>query len=1021
MSSRRRTVWVALPALVATLLPLQGLATAASAGRQNMKQVSTAAAGPRAISRTAVRFRAGSGTPRQAALRLARTMARQQTRVSADVMEFGRIGAVHGRTVSVRWISMRTAIKNASRVYKNSLLTPTRTAGARVAIPTGALLQLPDANGRLRAGRATSLRGLRPGMDILLAGTFKRGHLVVSALSSLTGGQVHSLASSGVRPRVTSGIRRLGPRVSQNGEFKGCGPVVGSTCDPKTNQLAFDKRFDFTNNGSSNGVDIFDLGVFTVYIQSIDVGFDLGQTNFDWPFTFSATPPDPFYQTENQAVGIQVTPQTLSGQDQFTFYNGFGFNIGFDFYLTYVGGSTDPGPFYLPLMGSFSQTNSAAPMQGQSLAVKTTECPGISVGIPDVPALSVMTFSFCFDYKLTGSNFQSDVSVPSGGALTDLYGNSQSSMSYQFDGTNPQTAYITPNAGVTTLRFGNFYWAPTLDFGGHFRLSGPTGLGGIVKYDFPGWTFSSGAWPMIGTADQLAQIQLAPDNQPVTEDLNMDTTPEPTYISYSGPATGDYHDAFTISGNLVDRLSRGISGMTVFYSFNNESVTQCGSTTTDSGAFSCSYTPTGSDGAGNYPIKLSFVGATNTNGTYASSTFSPTFTVTSEDSSLTIGGDTSGAYGGSVGLNGTLTEDNVVEAGESLPGPAVAGRTVNFNWGSQSCSPQPTTDSSGYAACSLTLAQPAGSYTAGDAFNGDSFYQPSGNSRSVSISRQAATITLNAANVNPVKVDAPGGTASPAITATVTDTLPAGNIGNAVTSFTLTPIGPGTTYNCTVTPTGATVSNGYVPTGYTISSTTGTGCPVSLTQAFNSGHTSVTDTIVLPAVQTNVYTLSVSVGGDYYTGGPVTSVETMYDPSLGFVSGGGTVINPITGFPASFGYVAKYVSNLQLQGSVNFVEHRPTGNVTLKSGAIKSLTVVNTGGPPSVAYIQGTASVQNAPGYRFLVAVFRGAGPRSSTDQFGLRVLGPSGLPVSDLTFPASGPTTGSPFLTGGTINFLRL
>ncbi len=186
---------------------------------------------------------------------------------------------------------------------------------------------------------------------------------------------------------------------------------------------------------------------------------------------------------------------------------------------------------------------------------------------------------------------------------------------------------------------------------------------------------------------------------------------------------------------------------------------------------------------------------------------------------------------------------------------------------------------------------------------------------------------------------------------------------------------------------------------------------------FNTTRTSVDSTIVFPSVQTNVYLLTLAGSGSYYTGGPVSGTTTIYDPSLGFTTGGGTVTNPNTGVKASFGFVAKYLKSGQTQGNVVYIEHRASGDVMLKSNSMGSMTLVNTGSKPYIAYIQGKATYQGAGNYSFLVTAVDNGEPGINSDRFGLQVKDPSGAIVSDLTFPTSGPSTGAPTISGGNIS----
>ena len=95
-------------------------------------------------------------------------------------------------------------------------------------------------------------------------------------------------------------------------------------------------------------------------------------------------------------------------------------------------------------------------------------------------------------------------------------------------------------------------------------------------------------------------------------------------------------------------------------------------------------------------------------------------------------------------------------------------------------------------------------------------------------------------------------------------------------------------------------------------------CPV--TTSLGSG--SLTATATCADVPGDVYGVSISIGGDYYTGA-ADSVVAVYDPSLGSLTGGGTVLH--NGVPANFGINVKYVKYLkngQIRGGMLYTEHR---------------------------------------------------------------------------------------------------
>jgi hypothetical protein len=102
---------------------------------------------------------------------------------------------------------------------------------------------------------------------------------------------------------------------------------------------------------------------------------------------------------------------------------------------------------------------------------------------------------------------------------------------------------------------------------------------------------------------------------------------------------------------------------------------------------------------------------------------------------LTYSGDTSGDYHDMVTLAGDLT----------VSGAPVPGESVTFTLGTQSCSD--TTDSSGHAACMLTINQPSGSYTSSASFTGDTAYAAATGSAAFTITKEETTTTYTGPTV----------------------------------------------------------------------------------------------------------------------------------------------------------------------------------------------------------------------------------------------------------------------------------
>ena len=110
-----------------------------------------------------------------------------------------------------------------------------------------------------------------------------------------------------------------------------------------------------------------------------------------------------------------------------------------------------------------------------------------------------------------------------------------------------------------------------------------------------------------------------------------------------------------------------------------------------------------------------------------------TLNVVSTGSTLLYAGGSLGAYGHNINLEAYLNSTGTSQ-------PPITGATVAFQLGSQSCSG--TTDSTGFASCTIVDNQTPGAYTATASFAGNSTYGASSTSSSVNIIPAIQTITF---------------------------------------------------------------------------------------------------------------------------------------------------------------------------------------------------------------------------------------------------------------------------------------
>lgn len=189
------------------------------------------------------------------------------------------------------------------------------------------------------------------------------------------------------------------------------------------------------------------------------------------------------------------------------------------------------------------------------------------------------------------------------------------------------------------------------------------------------------------------------------------------------------------------------------------------------------------------------------------------------------------------------------------------------------------------------------------------------------ISLENTQIALDSDNPMAVKVAAPGGK-SPSFTlfVDVQEALPdagdhphLGDISNAVLSMTLLPVGSGSSATTACTPTSID-GDGY-----------------DTVRRFSC---------TFSEIAVNTYSAQAEVTGNYYHGS-AEDVLVVYDPSLGFTTGGGWFSWPGTNDHTNFGFTMKYnKKGDNLQGSLLLIRHLPDGTIyRMKSSALYGLSL----------------------------------------------------------------------------------
>jgi len=153
----------------------------------------------------------------------------------------------------------------------------------------------------------------------------------------------------------------------------------------------------------------------------------------------------------------------------------------------------------------------------------------------------------------------------------------------------------------------------------------------------------------------------------------------------------------------------------------------------------------------------------------------------------------------------------------------------------------------------------------------------------------------------------------------------------------------------------------------------------------------------------------------------------VFDPALGFITGGGRYTT--SEGQLNFGFNAKLKSGSSAQGSLLLLLHRAEGNYTLKSNAMGTLTITK---DPTNAFwtavLKGKATYQVPTSQPLLACGERRCGnytwtmyiedrrePGSGYDRFWIEVRDPSNALVTRLSLPAP-PAANATIITDGNI-----
>ena len=259
-------------------------------------------------------------------------------------------------------------------------------------------------------------------------------------------------------------------------------------------------------------------------------------------------------------------------------------------------------------------------------------------------------------------------------------------------------------------------------------------------------------------------------------------------------------------------------------------------------------------------------------------------------------------------------------------------------------------------------------------------------------------------------------------TSSATTTATVANVAPQVTGMTLPPVPVAIGTPITITASFSDVGSGDSHTATFNLGPSGAIATGTVVEANGSGIATATVTYA----QAGVYTINVSVADDDNATGTRSSAQSLpayvvvYDPTTGYVTGGGWFNSPAGAYPASpsltghatFGFVAKYLTGSSVPtGNTQF--HFHVGDLRFSSTKYDYLVVAS-----AKAKYKGEGTIDGAGGYGFMVTAVDGDSKEPpGPDGFRIRIWHiATGAVVYDNVAGASEDSYSAANLVGGSV-----
>jgi hypothetical protein len=503
-------------------------------------------------------------------------------------------------------------------------------------------------------------------------------------------------------------------------------------------------------------------------------------------------------------------------------------------------------------------------------------------------------------------------------------------------------------------------------------------------------------WTLSGVVDVQVgaysiEVVISDGELTDTDETTIIVNKEATQLTVED-VTVQYSDSVELSATLTDDDGTLLAGKSV--DFVTDACSGSAPTDTDGVAvFTCGPVTLP---AGDYDIEVSYAGEDTY---YEASSDTGTLTVIEETTEIDVD-DASVQYSDSVELSATLTDDD---------GTPLEGKSLSFEVAG-ACSGSAPTDTDGVAVFTCgPVTLPAGDYDIEVSYAGeDAYYEATTGAGTLTVEPEEVRIRFHGGNPVAVRVVESGGSSglfdlmvrvreayNPETDAEPTGEPLAfpGDISQAQVDMMLIPVGPG----------------GNVSPVECVSSVADTGYDAKQTVVCSFDQVSV-----------NTYIVQVTVHGGYFAG-TSEDVLVVYDPSLGYTTGGGSFLWPGTGEITNFGFTMEYnKKGTNVKGSLLLIRHvSEDSSYQVKSNALYGLALGSETQVPSYSWASfGGKSTYLEPGWpepignhEFLVYVEDHDEPGSEgsdppVDRFWIQVRDKDGnvIQVMSMDNPATDP-----------------